>query len=72
MYKIVYAKGVANDLGRLRAHQRGRILDEIELQLTYEAAQQTRNRKIVVGLVPPWDQVNPVWGVALRRVPGLL
>lgn len=65
MYKIVYAKGVANDLRCLRAHHRGRILEEIEVQLTHEATRQTRNRKIVVGLVPPWDQVNPVWELRL-------
>ena len=61
MYKITYAEGIADDLGRLRANQRGRILDEIEVQLSHEATRQTRNRKIVVGLVPPWDHVDPVW-----------
>ncbi len=59
MYKITYSEGVADDLGRLRANQRRQILDRIEVQLKYEATRQTRNRKIVVGLVPPWDQVDP-------------
>ena len=48
-------------LGRLRANQRGQTLDRIEVQLRHEATRQTRNRRIVVGLVPPWYHVDPVW-----------
>ena len=61
MYEITYSEGVVDDLGRLRAGQRAEILDRVEVQLRYEPARQTRNRKILVGLVPPWDHVDPVW-----------
>ena len=61
MYKITYSEGVADDLGRLRANQRAQVLDRIEVQLRREPSRQTRNRKIVVGLVPPWDHVEPIW-----------
>lgn len=61
MYKIKYSEGVADDLGGLRPNQRGQILDRIEVQLRHEATGQTRNRKIVVGLVPPWEHVDAVW-----------
>ncbi|MEE8177642.1 MAG: type II toxin-antitoxin system RelE/ParE family toxin [Acidobacteriota bacterium] len=61
MYKITYSEGVADDLGRLRANQRAQILDRVEVQLRQEPTQQTRNRKIIVGLVPPWDHFDPVW-----------
>ena len=61
MYTLEYAEGVAGDLKKLRAHERKRILDNIEKQLTIEPTRKTRNRKILVGLVPPWEYIEPVW-----------
>ena len=61
MYSIEYSKGVADDLAVLRAHDRARILDSIEIQLKYQPATGTRNKKILVGLIPPWEHVEPVW-----------
>ena len=37
------------------------ILDRIEEQLTHEPTKATRHRKLLVGLVPPWDHAPPVW-----------
>jgi mRNA-degrading endonuclease RelE of RelBE toxin-antitoxin system len=61
VYTIEYAEGVADDLADLRAYERARILDRIEAQLKHEPTRQTRNRKVLVGLVPPWEHVEPVW-----------
>ena len=61
MYEIDYAAGVAEDLAGLRAFERARILDEIEEQLTEQPTQETRNKKLLPGLKPPWDQELPVW-----------
>jgi mRNA-degrading endonuclease RelE of RelBE toxin-antitoxin system len=61
MYEIEYAEGVVDDLANLRAYQRKQILDRIEVQLTHQPTQQTRNKKILVGLIPPWEHVEPVW-----------
>jgi mRNA-degrading endonuclease RelE of RelBE toxin-antitoxin system len=61
MYKITYVESVADDLKRLSAGQRKRILNQIEGQLTHEPTRQTRNKKILVGLVPPWQHMEPVW-----------
>jgi mRNA-degrading endonuclease RelE of RelBE toxin-antitoxin system len=61
MYTIEYAEGVADDLKKLRTYERKRILDSIEEQLTYEPTRKTRKRKILVGLVPPWEHIEPVW-----------
>jgi mRNA-degrading endonuclease RelE of RelBE toxin-antitoxin system len=61
MYEIKYAEGVANDLAKLRAYERTRILDIIEAQLAHEPTRPTRNKKILVGLVPPWEHAEPVW-----------
>jgi mRNA-degrading endonuclease RelE of RelBE toxin-antitoxin system len=60
-YLITYAEGVSEDLADLRAFERKRILDEIEKQLTYEALRASKNRKMLVGLVPPWEHIEPVW-----------
>ena len=67
MYDIRYAEDVANDLKRLRAAQRTQILDRIEAQLTYQPTEQTRNRKILVGLVPPWEHEEPVWQLSIGQ-----
>jgi mRNA-degrading endonuclease RelE of RelBE toxin-antitoxin system len=61
VYEILFSEGVADDLKRLRASQRAEILDWIEVQLKYEPTRQTHNRKVLVGLVPPWEHVQPVW-----------
>ncbi len=61
MYDIDYAAGVAEDLAALRAFERARILNEIEEQLTEQPTQETRNKKLLPGLKPPWDQELPVW-----------
>jgi mRNA-degrading endonuclease RelE of RelBE toxin-antitoxin system len=45
----------------LQAGQRKQILNRIERQLTHEPTRQTRNRKPLAGLVPPWEYVEPVW-----------
>ena len=67
MYTIEYAEGVADDLADLRAYERTQILDRIEEQLTYEPTRQTRNKKILVGLVPPWEHVEPVWELRIGQ-----
>ncbi len=61
MYQIEYAEGVADDLADLRAFERMRILDGIEKQLQHEPTHPTRNKKILMGLIPPWEHVEPVW-----------
>ncbi len=61
MYAIEFAARVEEDLADLRAHERRRILDGIDEQLAYQPAEITRNRKPIVGLVPPWEHEQPVW-----------
>ncbi len=60
-YTIDYAEGVNEDLANLRAYEREQVLDALEKQLQHEPTRQTRNRKILVGLVSPWEHVDPVW-----------
>lgn len=61
MFSIEYAEGVAGDLASMRPVNRKRILERIIEQLTHEPTAKTRNKKILVGLVPPWDHQPPVW-----------
>ena len=49
------------DLAALRARSLARILDRIEVQLAHEPTRQTRKRKVITGLVPPWEHEAPVW-----------
>jgi mRNA-degrading endonuclease RelE of RelBE toxin-antitoxin system len=61
MYEISYAQSVSEDLRELRAADRKRILDAIESRLSREPTRQTHNTKVLVGLVPPWEHVEPIW-----------
>jgi mRNA-degrading endonuclease RelE of RelBE toxin-antitoxin system len=61
MFTILFAESVADDLANLRASDGTLILDKIDEQLLHQPAIATRNRKIVPGLVPPWEHEPPVW-----------
>ena len=71
MFHLAYTEGVLENLKELRATDRKRILDKIEDQLRHNPTQETRNKKIVVGLKPPWEHEEPVWELRDRRIPGL-
>lgn len=60
MYELEYTEGVAEDLKDLRANDRKRILDRIDEQLTHNPTGETRNKKILIGLKPPWEHEEPV------------
>jgi mRNA-degrading endonuclease RelE of RelBE toxin-antitoxin system len=60
MYDVEYTEGVAEDLKDLRANDRKRILDKIDEQLRNNPTEETRNKKILVGLKPPWEHEEPV------------
>jgi len=61
MFTIDYAESVANDLADLRAFDRKQLLDRIDEQLIHQPTQETRNKKILVGLIPPWEHEEPIW-----------
>lgn len=67
MYTIEFAESVADDLEGVRAYERTHILDNIEAQLSHTPNQQTRNKKILVGLTPPWEYVEPVWELRVGK-----
>jgi mRNA-degrading endonuclease RelE of RelBE toxin-antitoxin system len=66
-YTIAYAEGVGDDLAVLRASERRHVMDAIDKQLTYEPTRETRNRKLLRGLIPPWQHVEPVWELRIGQ-----
>lgn len=60
-YKIELTRSAASELRSIRAYDRRRILDEIEVQLLHQPTVETRNRKSLVGLSPSFEHVSQVW-----------
>ena len=61
MCEIRFSKDVEKDLKKLTAYNRVRVLDQIETQLLKEPTVPTRNRKLLVNLIPPWTATPPIW-----------
>ncbi len=61
MYEIRFAKDVEKDLKRLPAYHRARLLEAIETHLLDTPTTPTRNRKLLVNLIPPWTAEPPIW-----------
>jgi len=61
VYEIRFARSVAKELRALRSRDRVVVLDAIEEKLSHDPAVEARNRKPLVGLVPPFEAVLPVW-----------
>ena len=61
VYGLRFATDVEDDLKRVRVHDRRRILDSIEIQLSHQATVSTKNRKILVDLTPTWAANPPIW-----------
>lgn len=61
MYRILFAAAVEDDLKALSPYHRNRILDDIQVSLTREPTVPSRNRKLLVNLLPPWEATSFVW-----------
>ena len=61
MYEIRLSRGVEGDLAGIPVHYRAMLLDEIERQLSHTPDVETRNRKMLVNLIPPFEAVPPIW-----------
>ncbi len=60
-YQIRFAEGVEKDLKKMTAYHRRRVLDALETYLLEEPTTPTRNRKLLVNLIPPWTAEPPIW-----------
>jgi mRNA-degrading endonuclease RelE of RelBE toxin-antitoxin system len=63
VYRVRFARDVVADLKKLTAYHRRLILDVMDEQLSAEPTRPTRNRKVLVNLVPPWTAEPPIWGL---------
>lgn len=61
MFAIEFSEGAFEDLARARPFERRRLLEAIETQLGNLPTSESRNRKQLHGLVPPFETVPPVW-----------
>jgi mRNA-degrading endonuclease RelE of RelBE toxin-antitoxin system len=67
MYRVRFAKSVEHDLRRIRGDHRSLILVRIQEMLTHEPTVESRNRKQLVNLVPPFEAIPPVWELRIRE-----
>lgn len=61
MFRIRFARGALGDLRRLRAFDRTRVLEHIERLLSDRPAEEGTRKKVLTGLVVPWERVRPIW-----------
>lgn len=61
MFEIRFARSVEKDLQKLPGFYRNIILNKIKENLSNGPNIPTRNRKILINLIPPWDAVPPIW-----------
>ena len=72
MFTIEYVEGVADDLAGIRPFDRRQLVDRIEEQLRHEPTTPSQNKKMPVGLIPPWDHMPPVLQLRVGDLPRLL
>jgi mRNA-degrading endonuclease RelE of RelBE toxin-antitoxin system len=61
VYEIRFARDVQKDLAALSAYHRAQVIEAIETQLRDAPTAPTRNRKLLVNLIPPWTAEPPIW-----------
>ena len=61
MYEIEFSASVEKDMKKIRIYDRRTILDAIEKQLAHEPSLETKNRRLLAGLIPSFESVLPIW-----------
>ena len=65
MYDIRYSPGVEHDLKKIKVFLRRQILDGIDEHLSHVPTRITRKRKLLHGLIPPFDSDPPIWQLSV-------
>ena len=60
-YKLELTPSAASELRAIRAFDRRRITAAMEAQLLHQPTVETRSRKCLVGVVPTFEYIPPVW-----------
>jgi mRNA-degrading endonuclease RelE of RelBE toxin-antitoxin system len=61
VYAVEVGASAEKELRALRPFDQGPILRALERQLTTEPAVESRNRKQLVNLIPPFEATPPIW-----------
>jgi mRNA-degrading endonuclease RelE of RelBE toxin-antitoxin system len=64
-YSIELTPLAVSNLKSMRVYDRRRIVDEIGEQLSHQPTMETRNRKLLPGLVPDFVHESPIWELRL-------
>ena len=60
-FTILFSEGVKDDLRSLRTYDRRIILDAIDTQLAHAPTVETKKRKLLRNLAPPFNAIPPIW-----------
>jgi len=61
MFEICFSESVDQELKKFRVRDQRIILDAIEKQLRRDPEIETRKRKKLECLVPPFEAIPPIW-----------
>ena len=61
LFSLEFSEGVRGDLAGLRTYDCRILLEAIETQLTHAPHVETKNRKLLRNLVPPFEAIPPIW-----------
>lgn len=60
-FTIVFSEGVRGDVEGFRAYDRQILLDTIAAQLVHSPHVETKQRKRLHNLAPPFEAIPPIW-----------
>ena len=60
-FTVEFSEGVKKDLARLRAYDCRILLEAIETPLTHTPLVETKKRKLLRNLAPPFEAIPPIW-----------
>ena len=61
VYEILFEENVEEEMAKIRPFDGRRLLSAIHKQLGHQPAVETRHRKILRGVKPPFKNVPPLW-----------
>lgn len=61
MFRVRFSRDVIKDMKKISPFYRNQILQAVEENLISEPASLSRNRKILINLIPPWEAMPPIW-----------
>ena len=60
-FAVEFSEGVKKDLAHLRAYDCRILLEAIEMQPTHTPHVETKKRKLLHNLIPPFEAIPPIW-----------